>query len=333
MTQQEIIINSRRNLLIYAERWGVAKACKIFGVSRTTFYKIKKQFIDTGTLAPQVRRKPKMPNEIALSKKKLILRLVRDFPSRGPMFYAYEMRKQGIAISKVTIWHHLKRFGLNHRYQRLLYLERLKKANKPLTERTLRQLKQQFYTAKKGLWPGHVVALDTFYVGNLKGVGRLYQITGIDLCSRYGWAHIYTTKEQTSTVHFVEDVFIPKCFHNNVELESVLTDNGSEFTGSKFQQMLQQYDIQHHRIPKGKPIFNGCCERFQRTILEEFYQPIFRTRFFKTVPEIQEKLDNYLVYYNFQRAHFGAVKTGTTPINIFKTKQNFIRQRFKELLT
>lgn len=161
----------------------------------------------------------------------------------------------------------------------------------------------------------------------------MYQITGIDLCSRFGWAHIYTNKEQTASIHFVEEILIPKFFHNNVELESVLTDNGSEFIGAKFQQMLQQYDIQHNRIPKGKPMLNGCCERFQRTILEEFYQPIFRTRFFKTVPELQKELDNYLVYYNFQRAHFGAVKTGTTPINIFKTKQNFIRQRFKELLT
>lgn len=332
MTQEQLISNQRRSLLIYAQHWGIAKACKTFGVSRTTFYKVKKQFIETGSLSPKRRRRPRMPNEASLSKKKLLLKFVKEHPSWGPKRYEYEFRKHGISISYNCIWHHLKRFGLNKRYQRLIYLEKLKEKNQPLTERSLKIVQRQCKKIKHGLWPGHIVALDTFYVGCLKGVGRIYQISGIDLCSRYGWAKLYLSKDQAATSDFLENTLIPKFFNNNVDLESVLTDNGSEFIGSKFRQLLVDYDIQHHRIPKGKPIYNGYCERFQRTIFEEFYQKVFRHKFFKTTEDLQTDLDKYLVFYNFQRAHFGIIKTGAIPIDVFKSKSAFLRQRFSQIV-
>lgn len=333
MTRQQLIENQRRSLLIFAQRNNVSQACKIFGVSRTTYYKIKKQFIETNSLAPKVRRKPKMPNETALSKKKILLRLVRQHPSWGPIRYAHAFREKGIYIAPSCVWHHLKRFGLNRRFQRMIYIETLKQQDQPVTERSLRQLKRKTYKARKGLWPGHVIGIDTFYVGTLKGVGRIYQMTGIDLCSRYAWAHLYTSKEQTSSAHFVEQCLIPKFYQNGVDIESIMTDNGSEFIGRKFQQMLIDYGIQHHRIPKGKPMFNGCCERFQRTIHEEFYQRVFRLRFFKTLIELQQALDEYLYFYNFERVHFGISKSGAIPINVLKSKNSFLRQRFQDLLT
>ncbi len=333
MTTDDLIINQRRSLLIYAERHGVSQACRTFGMSRTSFYKIKAQFIKTGSLAPKVRRKPKMPNEMALSKKKLLLELVQEHPAWGPRRYAYIFQQQGISVTHVALWYHLKRFGLNRRYQRLVYLERARMDNRPLTEQTLRVMKRQINKVNEGLWPGHIVALDTFYVGHLKRVGRIYQISGIDLCSRYGWAKLYTRKDQSATIDLVENVLIPKFYDNGINLEYVLTDNGTEFTGSQFQRMLAAYDIKHNRIPKGKPILNGTCERFQRTILEEFYQPMFRTRFFNSLPELQQALDKYLWYYNFQRAHFGLAKKGAIPIDVFKSKHSALRQQFQKLLT
>lgn len=333
MTQQQLIANQRSSLLVFSERHGVTKACQTFGVSRTTYYKIKKQFIATGSLLPRVRRKPRMPNETSLSKKKLLLNLVKEHPSWGPNRYAYEFRKQGIAITAVAIWYILKRFDLNKRFKRLVYLEQLKQKNQPITERSLRIIKRRCHTLQEGLWPGYIVALDTFYVGNLKGVGRIYQLTGIDLCSRYGWAKLYTSKEQTASIDFVEAVLVPKLFCNGVDIESVLTDNGSEFTGGRFRQMLIDYGIHHHRIPNGKPLCNGYCERFQRTIYEEFYQRIFRRRFFTSIDDLQRALDTYLVFYNFQRAHFGVAKFGAVPIEVLKSKRSFLRQRFQKLLT
>jgi transposase InsO family protein len=333
MTQQQLIVNNRRNLLIFAQRQGISSACQTFGVSRTTFYKIKKQFIETGSLEPKVRRKPRMPNETSLSRKKMLLDLVKEHPSWGINRYSYAFRQKGISLNRYSIHASLRRFGLTRRYQRLVYVETLKSNNQPITERNLRKLKKYFQVIKHGQWPGHIVALDTFFVGHLKGVGRIYQITGIDLCSRYGWAQLYTNKEQVSTMNFVEQTLIPKFFHNNIDIESVLTDNGSEFTGHGFKKMLQDYDVRHIRIKPGKPILNGYCERFQRTILEEFYQPIFRKSFFNTLQELQEALDKYLVYYNFERAHFGLDKAGQIPIEIFKSGMSALRHRFQNLLT
>jgi transposase InsO family protein len=334
MTHQQLISNHRKSLLIYAERSGsIAKACKLFGVSRTTYYKLKEQYIKTGSLAPRVRRRPKMPNEASLSKKKLLLRFVQQYPAWGPARYAYAFRQEGISITQGCIWHHLKRFGLHRRYQRLIYLEALKDKNRPLTERTLRIVKRQCLKAPQGLWPGHRVGLDTFYVGHIKGVGRIYQLSGIDLCSRFGWAKLYLNKDKAASIDFVENCLVPKFFYNDVQLESIVTDNGTEFTARGFHKMLVDYDIAHVRIPKGKPMFNGCCERFQRTLHEEFYQHIFRIRFFRKLDELQEELNRYLVYYNFKRIHFGAVKQGAVPIDIFKAKRSLLRQRFQKLLT
>jgi transposase len=333
MTHNQHIANTRRNLLIFAERNTVAKACETFGVSRTTFYKIKEQFLKTGSLEPKIRRKPKMPNETSISKKKLLLNFVKEHPSWGTPRYANEFRKKGIDISSVAVWYCLKRFGLNRRYQRMIYLEELKSNQQPLTERTLRIVKRKFARINQGLWPGHIVALDTFFVGHIKGVGRVYQMSGIDLCSRYGWAHLYTSKEQFSNIDFLERCLIPKFFNNQIDLESVLMDNGTEFTGQKFKQMLIDYDIKHIHIDKGKPVQNGYCERFQRTIHEEFYQPIFRKKFFKSLEALQYELDQYLVYYNFERAHFGLSPKGEIPINVFKSKKAVLRTKFQKLLT
>lgn len=333
MTQQELIINSRRNLLVYAERHGVSKACRAFGYSRTTFYKVKEQYLRTGSIAPKVRRKPRMPNELSLSKKKMLLRFVQEDPSGSARRYAYRFRTLGIHITAQSVWMRLKRFGLNRKYQRLVYLEQLKSESQPLTERSLRLVQRQHVKIKQGLWPGHIVAVDTFYVGNLKGVGKIYQMTGIDLCSRYGWAKLYLFKDQSVSIDFVENTLITKFFHNGVEIESVLSDNGTEFTGSKFRQMLVDYDIKHHRIPPGKPVFNAFCERFQRIIFEEFYQVAFRKQFFKTLEELQTKLDEYLAHYNFTRIHFGVDKSGALPIDVFRSKRSLLQQRFQKLST
>lgn len=214
-----------------------------------------------------------------------------------------------------------------------MYLERLQSADKPLTERTLRQIKRHCAKIKHGLWPGHLVALDSFEVGHLKGVGRIYQLTGLDLCPLFGWAKLYTQKDQRAAIDLVEQVLIPRFYANGVRIESILTDNGSEFIGSRFRQMLTDYNIQHHRIPPGKPMLNGYCERFQRTLAEEFYQPVFRTTFFHSLTDLQCALDKYLIYYNFHRVHFGLAKNGEIPINVFKEKQLTIRHQFQKLLT
>ena len=164
----------------------------------------------------------------------MLLEFVRRHPTRGPLFYAYLFKQQGISIAPSCIWYHLKRFGLHKKYQRLVYLEKLREQNQPLTECSLKIIKRRCYKLKQALWPGHIIGLDTFYVGNIKGVGRIYQQTGIDICSRYGWAKLYTSKDHNASIDFVEKILIPKFFANGIEVESILTDNGTEYVNTNF---------------------------------------------------------------------------------------------------
>ncbi len=331
MTSSQCIEKTNKSLLIYAERNGIKTACEVYNVSKTTYYKYLKRFKATGSVAPLVRRKPKMPNETSLTKKKILLKLVKEYPGRGATFYTYQFKKQGISIARSTIYYRLKCFDLHKKYKRLLYLERLNMQNQPLTERTLRKVKKHFNNIKHGSWPGHVVGIDTFYVGNIKGIGKIYQMTAIDHCSRYGWANLFTKSNHNTTVKFIENDLIPKYYCNSVELESVVTDNGSEFINQWVRKMLSQYGIKHHRIPPRTPQCNGYCERFQRTINEELYQHIFRIKTFNTIDEIKNELHDYLFYYNFERPHFGLHPDGAIPMDAFKSKNNYLRQRFNFL--
>ena len=334
MTDTQLIARNRGSLLLYAERNGIAAACRTFAISKTTFYKIKKLYLQTGSLEPIIRRKPRMPNRTRLSTKKLLLKLVEDKPGIGPCQYARLLREQGVVITSSGIWRCLKRFDLNQRFKRLLYVEDLRASNQPVTERNLKQVRQRRYRMDRGQWPGHIVALDTFYVGHLKKVGRIYQITGIDLFSRFGLAKLYVTKEQTSSANFVEHDLLPCLSRNGVAIDAILTDNGTEFTGRLFRQLLADYDIEHRRIPPGKPMFNGYCERFQRTILEEFYQVIFRKKFFQTLEELQKELNKYLAYYNFERIHSGLSENQPfRPADALKSRSSFLRYRFQKTVT
>lgn len=333
MTTNELIANQRKSLLVFAQRCGsISRACKVFGVSRTTYYKIKEQYLKSGTLVPIVRQKPRMPNQTSLSKKKLILKLVYEYPSWGPARLAFELRKHNISLSKWAVWYSLKRFNLNSKWKRLIYIEELKSSDQPLTERTLKRAKQTLDKRYKGLWPGHTVSIDTFYAGCLKGVGKVYQFTGIDIASRFGIARLYTSNDQTSSMDFVENHLMPVLYQNNISIERILTDNGSEYKGGLFNKCLSDYDIEHCYIPKGKPMFNGYVERFQRTLYEEFYQKTFRIKIYHSLDDLQKDLDEYINYYNFKRPHFGLNPQGAIPIDVLKTKKAILQQRFKNLL-
>jgi transposase InsO family protein len=274
-----------------------------------------------------------MPNQTSLAKKKLLLKIIFEHPSWGPSRLSFELRQHSISLTPWTVWYTLRRFGLQTRWKRLLYLEALRHTNQPLTERTLRTTQRRLQKQYQGFWPGHLVSLDTFYVGCLKGVGRIYQVTGIDIASRFGLARLYTHNDQRATMHFVENTLIPILYHNGVSIERMLTDNGSEYTGSLFNRCLSDYEISHVYIPKGRPACNGYVERFQRTLYEEFYQKVFRCTVYADLPQLQKDLDDYLIYYNFQRPHFGLDPNGALPIDVLKTKKTVLQQRFSDLVS
>jgi hypothetical protein len=61
------------------------------------------------------------------------------------------------------------------------------------------------------------------------------------------------------------------------------------------------------------PQTNGICERFHKTIFQEFYQVAFRRKIYSSLDELQIDLDHWINDYNYERTHQGKMCCGRTP--------------------
>ncbi len=167
-----------------------------------------------------------------------------------------------------------------------------------------------------------MLSVDTFYVCRLKGVGRIYQFTAIDTYSSFGFAYLYTDKSVKSSVDFISKV-LGILSAMGITVERILTDNGKEYTTHwdtgyhQFEEYLKSLSIEHWYTKVRHPWTNGFVERFQRTLLEEFYQPSLLKRTYSTLSELQYDLDRYLYFYNFQRTHQGYRTRGSIALQTF----------------
>jgi len=168
--------------------------------------------------------------------------------------------------------------------------------------------------------PGYCGAQDTFYVGTLKGVGRIYQQTFIDTYSKVAFAKLYDRKTPITAADLLNDRLLPFFNDHEIVLSRVLTDRGTEYCGSEgheYELYLAVEDIDHTRTKAKSPQTNGICERFHKTVLNEFYRVAFRKKIYKTLEELQSDLDAWLKLYNEERAHQGRWCYGKTPMQTF----------------
>jgi transposase InsO family protein len=169
--------------------------------------------------------------------------------------------------------------------------------------------------------PGYLGAQDTFYVGNLKGVGRIYQQTFIDTYSKVAFAKLYDRKNALVAADLLNDRVIPFFESTAIPLLRILTDRGTEYCGNREHHEYQLYldieDIDHSRTRARRPQSNGICERFQKTMLNEFYRIAFRKKIYRSLDELQEDVDSWLQEYNEQRPHSGKYCFGKTPMQTF----------------
>ena len=129
-----------------------------------------------------------------------------------------------------------------------------------------------------------MVSQDTFYVGYLKGVGRIYQQTVVDTYSSIAFAKLYTAKVPVTAADILNDRVLPFFEEQNIPILRVLTDRGTEYCGSVdkhlYQLYLQLNDIDHSKTKVRSPQSNGIAERFHQTVLNEFYRPTFRKKLY-----------------------------------------------------
>ena len=299
----------------------VMDLCKLFNRSRTWFYKWKQRYdiYSEAGLRNIDRSPPAMPNKTPLDIEMKILDFIITYPSYGPVRIANELAKENIPVKSSAVYNVLKRHNLNTRKQRLEYM-RIKNgivATSSDLERDRDKSKNRSLNTK---YPGHIVGMDVFYVGTLKGIGRIFQFTAIDSYSSYGWTKLYTDKSALSACDFMMHVS-----NNNLDvpIRSVLTDNGLEFTthhpskNHGFERLLKELAINHKLTKVRHPWTNGACERLNRTFLEEFYQVAFRTKIYHSVQQLNDDLSRFIEFYNCQRTHQGKRNKGKVPAELY----------------
>jgi transposase InsO family protein len=315
VTPTEIIFHRRVQLLDHARRTGnVAQACRTFGVSRTRYYEWKSLAERYGleALMPKGRRMPQLPNATPTHVVAELLTLAVVEPTIGSRQYADRLGARGFSIAASTVQKHLVTHGFGKRSQRVARAAAIALMTTGLVTEAAREDDPFGFCLASG-GPGELVCLDSFYVGNLKGVGKVYQLTAIDVFTRWAFVAIVLGPVQaTHTVRFIDQV-LRHYRRFGVRVRAVLTDNGPEYRASGFTAHLAARTLTHVRIPPRSPNHNSVCERFHGTILQECWRPAFHRRRFTSTRQLQSEADAWLVHYNHRRKNHGDYMRGRTP--------------------
>ncbi len=327
MTLVDSVHQFRLHAMVYASRVGnVSQACRELGISRTLFYRWRRLYEQYGRdgLRPGPLKVPDHPRRTPPHIERMVLAWAVAEPTRGPVFLAGKVRQHhGIVVHPSTVYRILKRHGLQTRFERLVVLEQHSAETAGLlTERTRRKLlRAQGHKPchVQASLPGELVCIDTFYIGKLKGVGKVWQYTACDAATSFGVARLITGNwSAKKSAAFLKEAVIPTFAGLGFEVQRVLTDRGREYFG-EFDQLCAAKRIRHTRTKARHAWTNGFVERLQGTILNELWRVAFRRRFFTSVPQMQRELDGYMRYYNFDRIHHGYRTKGRTPAQVVKT--------------
>lgn len=321
------IIKHKAGLLNLAEELGnVSKACKIMGVSRDTFYRYQELAEEGGidALINQSRRVPNLKNRTDEATERAVVDYAVEFPAHGQHRTSNELRKKGVFISGSGVRSIWQRHNLENFRKRLKALEeKVAREGIVLTDAQIAALEKKALDDEacgeiETAHPGYLGSQDTFYVGNLKGVGRIYQQTFVDTYSKVAHCKLYTSKTPITAADLLNDRVLPFYEAQGLPMLRILTDRGTEYCGKVEQHDYQLYlainDIDHTKTKAMSPQTNGICERFHKTILQEFYQVTFHKKLYADLESLQMDLDNWLWHYNNERTHQGKMCCGRTPM-------------------
>jgi transposase InsO family protein len=266
------------------------------------------------------------PNRISPEIEEAVLNHSLEFPTHGPVRVGHELQLRGITVGSSAVRGVWSRHSLLTKHERLLRLEKAQQEKSfelnpeqvKLLERFSPEFRERHIEAPH---TGALVAVDTFMVGALKGVGRVYLQTVIDCHSRFAFGRLYTSKMPVTAVHVLNTDVLPFFESHDAKVDAILSDNGREFCGRPdqhpYELFLQLEGIEHKTTRVRRPQSNGIAERMHKTLLDEHFRIEGRKTWYESVEQMQGDLENYLQGYNYKRPHQGRNMAGRTPYEVF----------------
>ncbi len=316
----------RKQLLdrVFRKEVTVVQACREAGISTSRFYELRKRYLTYGEAGLLPKPRPSRPDrQLAAPLRDQIIAYAIEHPTVGPRTIASALalpRFGGWMVSHGGVYNVLHRAGLNRTAARLAAAESLAASEGgPITERVLRDLR----TIERAVVHigsdrlGEQVFFDTMYIGNLKGVGKIWQYSAVDGACSFAFAKVFAgEKSAARAAVFLTTEVAPVYAEAGICLREAVVDGGPEFK-REFTAACSRLGVSRHQLPARSPNLNAFVERFQGSALHLHYRTAFRYRFYTDAADIDADLRGWLRFYNFERPHRGYRTKGRRPAEIF----------------
>ncbi|MBS4539413.1 helix-turn-helix domain-containing protein [Clostridium sp. D2Q-11] len=298
----------------------VTHTCKLFGISRMTYYKWKRAYQKNGMMGLEIKepQKPQMPNKVDEVIEQEILLYVARHPEDGPKRIYYELMAEGFEIGESGIYNVLRRYKLSRKEQRMDYSE-----NKDMQIKSRRKHRESTicFDRMKEIYPGFLVTQRIDFMGTFDRIGKIYQYSFYDTTSKWVVVKLYNKKQDIDIWNFFELklVYLLKTF--NLSIKNLVSERTKIFfpyfvKGNKYKEIIEDLNINHYFVSSEKDTLWNDMKVFNEYLMNEFYNKITKNSALDSFFKVERELNKFVRNYNFTSVISNGKNAGKTPAEV-----------------